>query len=133
MANEFAAQCASFKMQIDSLGGESKAREHGMGSIVDTMNEMCKDEDTQKYIDQALSGTLYCSSGDLCGQYDFTHSSDRALYVKSCNQVAACPSNYKDECSATGDKVKGGVGRVDWTLYSYVGKIPDNAKNGNCQ
>lgn len=127
-ANELAAQCASLQMQIEKAGGEKAMRNMGLGSIID----MCKKEDTKSYKKAAKSGTLYCSSGDLCASYDFTHPSDRNIYLKSCSQVASCPGNYMDKCTTKNDKVKGGVGTVDWTIYSYGAKMPANAKKGNC-
>jgi len=127
-ANEMAAQCASLQMQIEKAGGEEAMRNMGLGSVID----LCKKEDTESYKKGAQSGTLYCSSGDLCASYDFSHSSDRNIYLKSCAQVASCPSNYKDKCTTNNDKVKGGTGTVDWSIYSYNAKMPANAKKGNC-
>ena len=129
-ANELAATCATLQMQVDKLGGEQAARDMGLGSVID----MCSKEDTSSYKEQMSSGTgtLYCSSGDLCASYDFTDSSDRDLYLKACTQVASCASNYMDKCTVNNDKVKGGVGTVDWTIYSYGAKMPAEAKKGHC-
>jgi len=127
-ANGIAAQCASLQMQIQKAGGEEAVRSMGLGSVID----LCKAEEKKSYKNAAKSGTLYCSSGDLCASYDFSHSSDRNIYLKSCAQVASCPRNYKDKCSTNNDKVKNGIGTVDWTIYSYNEKAPKNVKKGSC-
>ena len=128
-ASEMAAQCASLQMQLKQLGGEKVLRDMGLGSIIDD----CKKEDTESYKKKAASGTLYCSSGDLCAKYDFSNPSDRNIYLASCSQVASCPGNFRDKCTTNNDKVRGGSGTVDWTIYSYGQEMPENAKTGNCR
>ncbi len=127
-ANGLSETCASLQLQVEKLG-ESKAREMGLGQVID----MCAKEDTSAHKEKMQSGTLYCTSGDLCATYDFTHSSDRKIYQKSCSQVASCPTDYKDKCTVYNDPVKNGTGTVDWTIYSYNAKLPDNIKKQHCQ
>lgn len=128
-ASDLAGTCASLQLQVEQLGGESKAREMGLGQVLD----MCSKEDTSAHKKKMQSGTLYCTSGDLCATYDFTHSSDRKIYQKSCSQVTQCPSDYKDKCTVNNDPVRNGTGTVDWTIYSYNAKLPAHIKKKNCQ
>lgn len=126
-ADDMAMQCASLQMQVEQFG-EQAARDMGLGGLID----MCAEEDTASYREGTDSGTLYCQSGGLCASYDFTHASDRALYVSSCAQVAGCPSDYTDKCTVTNDPVRNGVGTADWTIYSYGVEMPPEAKAGHC-
>lgn len=130
-AESMAETCASLQVQLEKLGenGEQMMRDMGMGEIIDD----CAKEDTQSYKDKMASGTLYCKSGSLCGQYDFQYQSDREKYLSGCNQVPSCPSeNITDQCSLNNDKVRGGRGTVDWTIYAYNGLVRDSAANLAC-
>lgn len=128
-ASELAADCGIVQIQIQQLGGEKVLRGLGLGSIIDG----CKKEESATDMGKMKRGSLYCRSGDQCASYEFTHPKDRNLYLASCRQVASCRSGYKDKCSINNDKVRGGVGRVNWTLYSYSGKIPPETKGEHCK
>jgi hypothetical protein len=129
-AGELAESCASLQVQLGSMGskGEQMMRDLGMGELID----MCSQEDTGSYKEKMASGTLYCKSGDLCGEYDFEYDSDRKKYLAGCSQVASCPGNYSDKCSLNNDKVRNGRGTVDWTIYAYNGLVRDSAANLKC-
>lgn len=128
-ASELAADCGIVQIQIEQLGGEKVLRGLGLGSIIDG----CKKDESATDMGKMKRGSLYCRSGDQCASYEFTHPKDRNLYLASCRQVASCRSGYKDKCSINNDKVRGGVGRVNWTLYSYSGKIPPETKGEHCK
>lgn len=128
-SSDLAATCAALQTQMSKLDSGSKAKlQEQMASVID----MCKLEDTEPHKKSMETGTLYCKSGDLCAKYDFSVPSDRKLYVPSCAQVASCPSNYSDKCSLNNDKVRNGVGTVNWTIYAYNGLVRDQAKNLEC-
>lgn len=128
-AGEPAADCAIVQIQIQQLGGEKVLRGMGLGSIIDG----CKKEENAPHLGKMKRWALYCRSGDQCASYEFTHPKDRNLYLASCSQVASCQSGYIDKCSINNDKVRGGVGRVNWTLYSYSGKISPETKGQHCK
>lgn len=128
-AGELAADCGIVQLQIQQLGGEKVLRGMGLGSIIDG----CKKEESITYKKQMKKGDLYCRSGNLCASYEFTQPEDRNLYLTNCHQVERCRSDYKDKCSINNDKVRGGAGRVNWTLYSYSGKLSPETKGAHCK
>ncbi|WP_439136126.1 hypothetical protein [Pseudomaricurvus sp.] len=131
LADDMAATCAALQMQLSKMDAETR-RSMNQGPVAEIIKK-CSKENTSSYKQAMSSGTLYCKSGDLCAQYDFELASDRKIYEPSCAQVASCPSNYSDKCTLNNDKVRGGEGTVDWTLYAYNGLVRDSAKNLKCR
>lgn len=131
LADDLASTCAALQMQLSKMDTETRKMMQ-QGPMADVV-KMCSQQDTSSYKQAMTSGTLYCKSGDLCARYDFQLAADRKIYEPSCAQVASCPSNYSDKCSLDNDKVRGGRGTVDWTLYAYNGLVRDSAKNLKCR
>ncbi|MBU3068596.1 hypothetical protein KOI40_02130 [Aestuariicella sp. G3-2] len=130
-SDDLASTCAALQMQLSKMDPDTR-RSMQQGAMADVI-KMCSKEKTSSYKKAMTSGTLYCKSGDLCAKYDFALASDRKIYEPSCAQVASCPSNYSDKCTLKNDKVRGGQGTVDWTLYAYNGLVRDSAKNLKCR
>lgn len=127
-----ADQCASL-IALGKQTGEDPyqaMREMGMHDMV----EQCQKADTASALEEMASGPMYCQSGSLCAKYEFEYASDRKLYEPKCMPTRRCESNYTDKCSVTNDKVKGGKGMVDWTLYAYgtSKSVWEDAKGVKC-
>ena len=128
-ASGMTGACGDLEIQLAKVPADQRAEMENMlrsmnpamGKIIDD----CAKEDTSAYVEKMSKGTLYCRSGSLCASYDFSHASDRKLYEGGCSQTSSCStSGVKDSCTVRGDKVRGGKGTVDWTIYSYSGVMP---------
>ncbi|WP_341503916.1 hypothetical protein [Gallaecimonas sp. GXIMD4217] len=129
LASELSQRCAEFQTMLDRADASTRAM---MKEQMADLIAMCAKEDTAGHKKAMASGPLHCRSGDLCASYNFSHAADRKIYEPGCAQVTRCPSGYSDSCSLKNDKVRGGKGTVDWTIYAYNGLVRDKAQNLKC-
>ena len=126
-------QCASMEALAKQTGQDAYKVMRDMG--LHDLADKCQSLDTTSAMKEMASGPMYCQSGSLCAKYEFEYASDRKLYAPKCAPVRTCRADYTDKCEVRNDDVKGGRGKVDWTLYAYntSKKIWDDAKGVNCR